>query len=82
MSHQSETYAGTIEGLYLPWLACEMLHRESIGSLSQLRAVAGQLEQFAGIRTETAHAIRRELDRVAAPGEHIFGQEQLSPWGA
>jgi hypothetical protein len=82
MSHHSETSAGTIEGLYLPHLAWEMLHRESIGSLSQLRAVAGRLEQFAGIRTQTAQAIRRELDRVAAPGEHIFGQEQLSPWGA
>ena len=34
MSHHSETYAGTIEGLYLPWLAWEMLHRESIGSLA------------------------------------------------
>jgi hypothetical protein len=82
MSHHSETCAGTIEGLYLPRLAWEVLHQESIGSLSQLRAVADQLEQFAGLRTQTAQAIRRELDRVAVPGEHIFGREQLSPWGA
>jgi hypothetical protein len=82
MSHHSETCAGTIEGLYLPQFAWEVLHRERIGSLSQLRAVAGQLDQLAGIRTQTAHAIRRELDRVATPGEHIFGHEQLSPWSA
>ena len=52
MSHHSETYAGTIEGLYLPYLAWEMLYRESIGALEQLKAVAGRLEQFAGIRTQ------------------------------
>jgi hypothetical protein len=82
MSHHYETCTGTLEGLYLPQLAWEVLHRESIGTIGQLRAVAGQLEQLSGIRPQTAQAIRRELDRVAASGEHIFGQEQLSPWSA
>jgi hypothetical protein len=82
MSHHYETYAGTLEGLYLPYLAWEVLHRENIGTIGQLRAVAGQLERFDGIGSKTAEAIRLELDRIAAPGEHIFGQGQLSPWGA
>jgi hypothetical protein len=82
MSHHYETCTGTLEGLYLPQLAWEVLHRESIGTIGQLRAVAGQLERFDGIGTQTAQAIRRELDRVAAPGEQTFDEGQLSAWAA
>jgi hypothetical protein len=82
MSHHYETCRGTIEGLYLPCPAWEVLHRENIGTIGQLRAVAGQLERFDGIRSKTAQAIRLELDRVAAPGEQQFEEGQLSAWTA
>jgi Holliday junction resolvasome RuvABC DNA-binding subunit len=77
-----ETCTGTLEGLYLPCLAWEVLHREDIQTIGQLRAVAGRLEKFEGIGSKTAHVIRLELDRVAAPGEDTSGEERLSAWGA
>jgi hypothetical protein len=82
MSYQYETCEGTLEGLYLPCLAWSVLRREDIQTIDQLRAVAGQLERFDGIGSKTAQAIRRELDRVAAPGEQTSGEGQLSAWAA
>jgi hypothetical protein len=82
MSYQYETCEGPLEGLYLPCLAWDVLRREGIQTIDQLRAVAGQLERFAGIGSKTAQAIRRELDRVAAPGEQTSGEGQLSAWAA
>jgi hypothetical protein len=35
-----------------------------------------------GIGPITARVIRQELDRVAAPGEQLSGDGQLSAWGA
>ena len=82
MSHHYETCEGTIQGLYLPGLAWEALHRENIRTIDQLRAVAGWIERFDGIGLKTAQAIRLELNRVAVPGEQTFGEGQLSAWGA
>lgn len=82
MSHPYQTCEGTIEGLYLPQLAWEVLQRERIETINQLRAVGGQLERFEGIGSKTALAIRLELNRVAAPGEQTSAEGQLSPWSA
>jgi len=82
MPRPYEACAGPIEGLCLPSTAWDVLHRENIETIGQLRAVAGQLERLDGIDSKTAQAIRRELDRVAAPGEQTFGEGQLSAWGA
>jgi hypothetical protein len=76
MFHPYETCEGTIEGLYLPQLAWDVLHRENIQTIGQLRAVVGKLEQFEGIGPTTARAIRQELDRVAALGEQRSGQSK------
>ena len=82
MSYQYETCEGTLEGLYLHCLAWDVLRREDIQTIDQLRAVAGQLERFDGIGSKTAQAIRLELDRVAAPGEQTSDEGQLSAWAA
>jgi hypothetical protein len=73
---------GPIEGLHVPQLAWDVFHRENIQTIDQLRAVADQLEQFEGIGPITARVIRQELNRVAAPGEQLFDDGQLSAWGA
>ena len=82
MSYPYETCEGILEGLYLPCLAWDVLRREDIQTIDQLRAVAGQLERFDGIGSKTAQAIRLELDRVAASGEQTSGEGQLSAWAA
>jgi hypothetical protein len=73
---------GPIEGLDLPQLAWDVLHREGIQTIDQLRSVASQLEHIDGIGPITARVIRQELDRVAAPGEQKFGDGGGSTWGA
>ena len=82
MPRHFETCGGPIEGLYVPRLAWDVFDRENIQTIDQLRAVAGRLERFEGIGPITARVIRQELDRVAAPGEQISGDGQLSAWGA
>ena len=82
MPRHFETCGGPIEGLYVPRLAWDVFDRENIQTIDQLRAVADQLERFEGIGPITARVIRQELDRVAAPGEQISGDGQLSAWGA
>ena len=83
MPRHFETCAGPIEGLYVPRLAWDVFDRENIQTIDQLRAVAGQLERFEGIGPHNStETIRQELDRVAAPGEQIFGDGGLSAWGA
>jgi hypothetical protein len=77
-----ETCEGPIEGLFLPRLAWDVLRRENIRTIGELRAVAGQLERFDGIGPITAQVIRLELNRLAAPEEQPSGDGQLSAWGA
>ena len=65
MPHFYDTCAGHIEGLYLPPVAWEVLRRENIQTLDQLRANADQLEQFDGISVRIAQVIRLALAYVA-----------------
>ena len=60
MAHFYDTCAGPIEGLYLPPIAWEVLQRENIHTIDQLRANADRLEQFDGISAGMAHMIRLE----------------------
>jgi hypothetical protein len=57
---------GHIPDLRLPSNAWYALRRENIRTIGQLRAVADQLERFAGIGPVTARVIRAELARVAS----------------
>ena len=82
MSQPYEISDGPIHGLYLPQRAWEVLDREHIRTVDQLRAVVCRLEKFEGVGSITAQTIRLELDRVAAPGEETFAEGQLSAWGA
>ncbi|WP_114948187.1 hypothetical protein [Microvirga calopogonii] len=82
MPRHYQACEGPIDGLYLPQLAWDVFHRENIQTIDHLRAVAGQLERFEGLGPITMRVIRQELDRVAAPGEQLFQDGQLSAWGA
>ena len=64
-----EACKGPIDGLSLPHNAWEVLRRENIETLDQLKAVVDRLEQFEGIGPKTARVIRRELARVTSSGE-------------
>ena len=68
MPHFYDTCAGSIEGLYLPPIAWEVLQRENIQTIDQLRANADQLEKFEGISAGMAHMIRLALAYTAPFG--------------
>jgi DNA-directed RNA polymerase alpha subunit len=82
MPHFYDTCAGPIRGLYLPVIAWEVLGRENIQTIDQLRADADRLEQFDGIGSRMAQVIRQALVHVASPEEQILGEEQFCPWSA
>jgi DNA-directed RNA polymerase alpha subunit len=60
---------GPIRGLRLPLKAWNALRREGITTISQLRAVADQLETLPGIGPKTAQILQEELARVAPPDQ-------------
>lgn len=66
----------------MPRLAWDVFQRENIQTIDQLKAVADQLEGFDGFGPITVRVIRQELDRVAAAGDRLFQDGQLSAWGA
>ena len=66
----------------MPRLAWDVFQRENIQTIDQLKAVADQLEGFDGFGPITVRVIRQELDRVAAAGDRLFQDWQLSAWGA
>jgi hypothetical protein len=82
MARFYDTCAGPIEGLYLPPIAWEVLRRESIQTLDQLRANAHQLEQFDGIEAGMAHQIRLTLAYVALFEGQTSSTEYYSSWSA
>jgi hypothetical protein len=82
MPHFYDTCAGPIEGLYLPPIAWEVLRRENIQTLDQLRANADRLEQFDGISVRMAQVIRLALAYVAPLEEQISSTKHYDSWGA
>ena len=82
MPHFYDTCAGPIAGLYLPPIAWEVLQRENIQTLDQLRANADRLEQFDGLGVGMAQMIRLALAYVAPLGEQTASTKQYDSWGA
>jgi hypothetical protein len=82
MPHFYDTCAGPIAGLYLPPIAWEVLQRENIQTLDQLRANADRLEQFDGLGVGMAQMIRLALAYVAPLGEPTSSPKQYDSWGA
>ena len=82
MPHFYDTCAGPIEGLYLPPIAWEVLRRENIQTLDQLRANADQLEQFDGISDRMAELIRLALAYVAPFEVQTASTTHYDSWSA
>jgi DNA-directed RNA polymerase alpha subunit len=82
MPHFYDTCAGPIEGLYLPPIAWEVLRRENIDTVDQLRANADSLEQLDGIGSRMAHVIRQELARFTPPEEQASVRAHFDAWTA
>lgn len=80
--HVYDTCAGPIEGLYLPPIAWEVLRRENIRTMDQLRAIAHQLEQFGGIDADIAQMIRLALAYVTPFKEQAASAKQYDAWSA
>jgi hypothetical protein len=77
-----DTCAGPIKDLYLPPVAWEVLRRENIGTLDQLRAHADRLEQLDGIDARMAQVIRQALADFAPSEELPSGQKPYDSWSA
>jgi len=82
MPHFYDTCPGPIEGLYLPFIAWEVLRREHIHTLDQLRANAHRLEQLDGIEAEMAQQIRVTLAYVAPFEEQTASTKHYDAWSA
>ena len=82
MPHVYDTCPGPIEGLYLPPIAWEVLRRENIETMDQLRANAHQLEQFDGISPRMAQVIRLALAYVIPFEEQTSGTKLYDTWSA
>ena len=82
MPHIYDTCAGPIEGLYLPLIAWDVLHKENIQTVDQLRANADWLEQFDGISVRMAQVIRLALSYVAPFEEQTSSMKQYGSWVA
>ncbi|EIM24427.1 hypothetical protein [Microvirga lotononidis] len=82
MPHFYDTCAGPIDGLYLPPIAWEVLRRENIQTLDQLRANAHLLEQFDGIEADMAQQVRVTLAYVEPFEELTARTTQYDAWSA
>ncbi|MBL0408377.1 hypothetical protein JKG68_31390 [Microvirga aerilata] len=82
MPHFYDTCSGPICGLYLPPGVWDVLHRENIQTLDQLRVSADQLEQFDGISARMAQVIRQALAHVAPSEEQTASTKQHESWSA
>jgi len=81
MPHFYDTCAGPIAGLHLPPIAWEVLQRENIQTLDELRANADRLEQFDGIGPGMAQLMRLTLAYVAPLREPTSSSQQYDSWG-
>ena len=82
MPHVYDTCPGPIEGLYLPPIAWEVLQRENIQTMEQLRANEHQLEQFDGISPRMAQVIRLALAYVIPFEEQTSSGKHYDAWSA
>jgi hypothetical protein len=82
MPHVYDTCPGSIEGLYLPPIAWEVLRRENIQTVDQLRAKAHQLEQFDGISPRMAQVIRLALAYDIPFEEQTSSTKLYGAWSA
>jgi hypothetical protein len=82
MPHVYDTCLGPIEGLYLPPIAWEVLRRENIQTVDQLRANAHQLEQFDGISPMVAQVIRLALAYGIPFEEQASSTKVYGAWSA
>jgi hypothetical protein len=82
MPHFYDTCAGPIEGLYLPPIAWEVLRRENIQTMDQLRANADRLEQFDGISVRMAQVITLALAYAAPFEDQTSSAKQFGSWSA
>jgi hypothetical protein len=82
MPHFYSTCAGPIGGLYLPPTAWEVLRRENIQTMDQLRAHADRLEQLDGIGARMAQVIRQALAHVASSEEPPLSKTPYDSWSA
>ncbi|WP_201862737.1 hypothetical protein [Microvirga soli] len=82
MPHVYDTCPGYIEGLYLPPIAWEVLRRENIQTVDQLKANAHKLEQFDGISPGMAQVIRLALAYVTPFEEQTSSARHYDAWCA
>lgn len=82
MPHVYDTCPGSIEGLYLPPIAWEVLRRENIQTVDQLRAKAHQLEQFDGVSPRMAQVIRLALAYDIPFEEQTSSTKLYGAWSA
>jgi hypothetical protein len=82
MPHFYDTCVGPIEGLYLSPIAWEVLLREKIQTLDQLREHADRLEQFDGISVRMAQVIRLALAYVVPFEGQTSGTKPYDSWSA
>lgn len=82
MPHFYDTCPGPIAGLYLPPTAWEVLQRQNIRTMDQLKANSHQLEQFDGIGPGMAHMIRLALAYNAPFEAQTLNTMQYNSWSA
>ncbi len=80
--HFYDTCAGPIAGLYLPPIAWEVLQRENIQTMDQLRANADRLEQFDGLGVGMAQVIRQALADITPSDDQTESTKQHDSWSA
>ncbi len=82
MPYIYDTCSGLIRGLYLPPGAGDVLHRENIETLDQIRTSADQLEQFDGISVRMAQVIRQAPADVTPSDDQTASTKQHDSWDA
>ncbi len=82
MPYIYHTCAGSIRGLFLSPSGWEVLRRENIQTVDQLRTHSDRLEQFDGIDAKTAQVIRQALARFVPCDDDTSSGSQHVAWSA